>query len=99
MVVTACIAARDLPAALEAAEHLRASGRQLDTILYTNLITGAPTSKSDIRSYCLPLLQSEVALGPCHIPQCHLRGLSQKHNNALPRQACCLGNILPQAGC
>ena len=40
MVVTACIAARDLPAALEAAEHLRASGRQLDTILYTNLITG-----------------------------------------------------------
>ncbi|KAK9866117.1 hypothetical protein WJX84_009157 [Apatococcus fuscideae] len=39
MVVTACIAARDLPAALEAAEHLRASGRQLDTILYTNLIT------------------------------------------------------------
>ncbi len=44
MVVTACVAARDLPAALEAAEHLRASGRQLDTILYTNLITGADGS-------------------------------------------------------
>ena len=45
MVVTACVAACDLPAALEAAEHLRASDRKLDTILYTNLITGtAPGS-------------------------------------------------------
>ena len=38
MLVSVCVAARDLPSALKAAEMYKATGRQLDTILYTNLI-------------------------------------------------------------
>lgn len=39
MLVSVCIAARDLPSALQAGVMLRNSGRHLDTFLYTNLIT------------------------------------------------------------
>ena len=52
MVITACVAACDLPAALEAAEHLRASGRKPDTILYTNLITGALSDPASSSTRC-----------------------------------------------
>ena len=40
MLVSVCIAARDLPMALQAGMMLKDSGRRLDTFLYTNLITG-----------------------------------------------------------
>lgn len=39
MLVSVCIAARDLPMALKAGAMLKDSGKQLDTFLYTNLIT------------------------------------------------------------
>ena len=39
MLVSVCIAARDLPMALTAGTMLKDSGKQLDTFLYTNLIT------------------------------------------------------------
>ena len=40
MLVSVCIAARDLPMALQAGMMLRNTGRRLDTFLYTSLITG-----------------------------------------------------------
>ncbi len=40
MLVSVCIAARDLPMALQAGMMLKNTGRRLDTFLYTNLITG-----------------------------------------------------------
>lgn len=40
MLVSVCIAARDLPMALQAGMMLRSTGRNLDTFLYTSLITG-----------------------------------------------------------
>lgn len=43
MLVSVCIAARDLPMALKAGTMLKDSGRQLDTFLYTNLITACAT--------------------------------------------------------
>ena len=39
MLVSVCIAARDLPMALKAGTMLKEAGKQLDTFLYTNLIT------------------------------------------------------------
>lgn len=39
MLVSVCIAARDLPMALQAGTMLRNTGRRLDTFLYTSLIT------------------------------------------------------------
>ena len=39
MLVSVCIAARDLPMALKAGIMMKDSGKQLDTFLYTNLIT------------------------------------------------------------
>lgn len=42
MLVSVCIAARDLPMALQAGMMLRSTGRNLDTFLYTSLITGTP---------------------------------------------------------
>ncbi|DBB18556.1 TPA: hypothetical protein ACH3X3_000188 [Trebouxia sp. C0006] len=39
MLVSVCIAARDLPMALQAGMMLRNTGRRLDTFLYTSLIT------------------------------------------------------------
>ena len=42
MLVTVCIAAKDLPQALHAGMMMRNTGRSLDTYLYTNLITGKP---------------------------------------------------------
>lgn len=40
MLVSVCIAARDLPGALKAGELLKRTGRKLDTYMYTSLITG-----------------------------------------------------------
>ena len=40
MLVSVCIAARDLPMALQAGMMLKNTGRRLDTFLYTSLITG-----------------------------------------------------------
>ena len=40
MLVSVCIAARDLPSALKAGEMLKQTGRKIDTYLYTSLITG-----------------------------------------------------------
>lgn len=40
MLVSVCAAARDVNAALHAADMMKRTGRKLDTILYTNLITG-----------------------------------------------------------
>ena len=47
MLVSVCIAARDLPMALQAGMMLRNTGRRLDTFLYTSLITGGHVSDSD----------------------------------------------------
>ena len=40
MLVSVCVAAKDLVAAMHAADMLKSTGRKPDTILYTNLITG-----------------------------------------------------------
>ena len=40
MLVSVCTAARDVTAALHAADMLKSTGRKLDTIMYTNLIAG-----------------------------------------------------------
>jgi hypothetical protein len=42
MVVTVCIHARDMAAALQAADILRSTGRKPDAVLYNNLIKGHP---------------------------------------------------------
>lgn len=47
MLVSVCIAARDLPMALQAGMMLRNTGRRLDTFLYTSLITGGPVCDSN----------------------------------------------------
>jgi len=41
MVVTVCVRARDMAAAMQAADILRSTGRKPDSVLYNNLITGA----------------------------------------------------------
>ena len=40
MLVSVCVAAQNVPAALAAGDMLRSTGRSWDAILYTNLITG-----------------------------------------------------------
>ena len=40
MLVSVCAAARDVTAALHAADMLKSTGRKMDTIMYTNLIVG-----------------------------------------------------------
>lgn len=40
MLISVCVKARDLTQALHAADMLESTGRRLDTILYTNLISG-----------------------------------------------------------
>ena len=42
MLVSVCVKAKDLTQALHAADMLKSTGRKLDTILYTNLISGEP---------------------------------------------------------
>ena len=44
MLVSVCAAARDVTAALHAADMLKSTGRKMDTIMYTNLITGGPAA-------------------------------------------------------
>ena len=52
MLVSVCIAARDLPSALKVGEMLKQTGRKLDTYLYTSLITGEPTHHIVPQSIC-----------------------------------------------
>lgn len=40
MLVSVCVAAKDLAAALHTADMMETTGRKLDTRLYTNLVTG-----------------------------------------------------------
>ena len=47
MLITVCIQAKDLPAAMQALDLLRANGYKPDSILYNNLITG----KQNLSSY------------------------------------------------
>jgi hypothetical protein len=42
MLISVCVKAKDLTEALHAADMLKSTGQKLDTILYTNLMTGAP---------------------------------------------------------
>jgi len=57
MLVSVCVKARDLTQALHAADMLRSTGRKLDTILYTNLISGARQccSRPPSLAPCMPL--------------------------------------------
>ena len=44
MLITVCIQAKDLPAAMQALDLLRANGYKPDSILYNNLITGGASA-------------------------------------------------------
>ena len=55
MLITVCIQAKDLPAAMQALDLLRANGYKPDSILYNNLITGVGFSflRSTSQAACL----------------------------------------------
>lgn len=60
MLVSVCVKAKDLTQALHAADMLKSTGRKLDTILYTNLISGKPYTWSLSRSILFITLSQEL---------------------------------------
>ncbi|KAL0041133.1 hypothetical protein WJX77_005807 [Trebouxia sp. C0004] len=67
MLVSVCIAARDLPMALQAGMMLRNTGRRLDTFLYTSLITAcAMEGDTDMAFRLYEDMQADrVGTDPC----------------------------------
>lgn len=49
MLVSVCIAAKDLKSALRAGQMLKQTGRKIDTFLYTSLITGESVHAEALR--------------------------------------------------
>lgn len=56
MLISVCAAARDAAAALRVADMWRSTGRQVDTMLYTNIIVGAAPPPCWLTALLLPTL-------------------------------------------
>ena len=70
MLVSVCVAAQDVPAALAAGEMLRSTGRSWDAILYTNIITGEGPCAGLAAWHVLAAEGWQVGWRLCHLGPC-----------------------------
>ena len=71
MLVSVCVAAQNVPAALAAGDMLRSTGHSWDAILYTNLITGEGWC-AWLAAWHVPAgVEQQVGWRPCHLAPCH----------------------------
>ena len=76
MLVSVCVAARDLKGALAAADMFESTGGRLDTMMYTNLITAAASVGDTTQAF---LLYSDM----------HSSGVKVDRHVVSARVACC----------